>query len=156
MILIFIVSIPSLPLLGQSNVEQSPYEMSIQSFFPQVPGMIRYDNIGTPLNSGLVDLNIPLATYKDRDFDIPVTLKYDSQGFKPADAGNFVGLNWILSFGGIIHREIMGIPDDLYKMKHSMYNEQVKGFLHICDANKRIADKSEVLKDPDKYLEITL
>lgn len=157
---LFIVNAPTVSILGQSDSEQSPYEMSIQSFSPQVAGMIRYDNIGTPLNSGLVDLNIPLITYKDRDFDFPIALKYDSQGFKPADAGNFVGLNWILSCGGIIHREIMGIPDDLYKMRHPLYNEQVKGFLHICDASKNpfftsVADKSEVLKDPGKYLEIT-
>lgn len=153
--LTFIAGIPSVLLSGQNSDEQSPYEMSIQSFSPQVTGMIRYDNIGTPLNSGLVDLNIPLVAYQDRDFDVPVTLKYDSQGFKPADAGNFVGLNWILSCGGIIHREIMGVPDDLYKMVHPMHNEQVKGFLHIYDEKKNIADKSEVLKDPGKYLEIT-
>ena len=160
LIALFIINAPTIFILGQSDSKQSSYEISIQSFSPQVAGMIRYDNIGTPLNSGLVDLSIPLVTYKDRDFDFPIALKYDSQGFKPADAGNFVGLNWILSGGGVIHREIMGIPDDLYKMRHSMYNEQVKGFLHICDASKNpffttIANKDEVLKEPGKYLEIT-
>lgn len=160
LIVLSIVNAPTVFIQGQSSSELSPYEMSIQSFSPQVAGVIRYDNIGTPLNSGLVDLNIPLIAYKDRDFDFPIALKYDSQGFKPADSGNFVGLNWILSCGGIIHREIMGIPDDLYKMRHPLYNEQVKGFLHICDASKNpfftsLADKSEVLKDPSKYLEIT-
>lgn len=160
LIILSIINTPTVFIWGQNDSELSPYEISMQSFSPQVAGVIRYDNIGIPLNSGLVDLNIPLVTYKDRDFDFPISLKYDSQGFKPANAGNFVGLNWILSCGGIIHREIMGIPDDLYKMHHSMYNEQVKGFLHICDASQnpfftKVADKSEVLKEPGKYLEIT-
>lgn len=160
LIVLSIINAPIVFIFGQSDSEQSPYGISVQSFSPQVAGMIRHDNIGTPLNSGLVDLSIPLVTYKDRDFEFPIALKYDSQGFKPADAGNFVGLNWILSGGGVIHREIMGIPDDLYKMRHSMHNEQVKGFLHVCDASKNpfftaIANKDEVLKEPGKYLKIT-
>ena len=90
----FIVNLPVSFLMGQNEAQVSPYDLKMQTFSPQVAGVIRYDKVGTPLNKGLVDLNVPLIAYKDRDFELPIGLKYDSQGFSPADAGNFVGLNW--------------------------------------------------------------
>lgn len=160
--ILFIANAPTIFLIGQARDGLSPYELSKQSFSPQVMGMKRYDRIGTPLSNGLVDLNIPLITFKDRDFEFPISLRYDSQGFKPADAGNYVGLSWFLSCGGIIHREIMGIPDDLYVLHH-LYDEKderVRGFLHIYDKSLNpfftgVADKNEVLRAPGNYLKVT-
>lgn len=157
--ILFIANAPTIFLIGQARDGLSPYELSKQSFSPQVMGMKRYDRIGTPLSNGLVDLNIPLITYKDRDFEFPISLRYDSQGFKPADAGNYVGLSWLLSCGGIIHREIMGIPDDLHRLYNQQHYEEVKGFLHIYDKSLNpsftsVADKNEILGAPGNYLKI--
>lgn len=155
---IVVVNLPAEFLLGQNNKQLSPYEKNMQSYSPQVAAQIRYDKINNPLNSGLVNLNIPLISYEDNDFEFPISLIYDSQGFKPNDSGNFVGLNWILSCGGIIHREIMGIPDDLHHDVNVHNSEVVKGFLNIYDLSKNPffkspMNKEDILNSPSKYLE---
>ena len=154
----FFASHSTMQLMGQNGESSSPYEISLQSFSPQVEGMKRFDQLKTPLHNGLANLHIPLITYKDQDFEFPLSLQYDSQGFKPADFGNYVGLNWILSGGGVIYREIMGISDDTYAYRYE-YKEKVKGFLHIYDRSRNplftsVANKEEVLREPEKYLQV--
>lgn len=158
-LIILTINIPNL-IIGQENKEISPYALEAQSFSPQVAGMQRFDILNNPLNKGLVDLNIPLISYRDKDFDFPISIKYDSQGFKPNVPSNFVGLNWILSCGGVIHREVMGIPDDSYIEYNdpgSPIQYRIKGFRHMIDLAKNPSfisiDKNNLLKEPDKYIE---
>lgn len=152
-----VLGIPRAYLLGQQD-PLSPYELSIQTFSPQVDGMRRFGMPASPLNRGQVNLEIPLINYQDRNFSFPIGLRYDSQGFKPADFGNFVGLGWLLSGGGVIYREIMGIPDDTYAYWYED-KERVKGFLHLCTQSRNpdftpMVQKNEILKSPDKYLQV--
>jgi hypothetical protein len=74
--------------------------------------MIRYGNIQVNKYHGLLDFGVALDGYKDRDFDIPISLKYISSGFTPAKRPSFVGYNWVLSCGGVITRTLNGSPDD--------------------------------------------
>ncbi len=62
--------------------------------------------------TGAVSMSIPLYTYKDRDFELPVTLSYNASGFIPAKREGPVGLNWALNAGGAVVRKVNGVPDD--------------------------------------------
>ena len=79
---------------------------------PQTADFVRYGNINVNHYNGLLDFEIPLYEYKDRDFEIPISLKYISEGFKPSKRPSLVGYNWLLNVGGIITREVVGSPDD--------------------------------------------
>lgn len=91
---------------------------------PQVTDMIRYDNTPVALNSGRLDLNIPLLEISDKDFKFPVMACYNSTGFIPSKPETVLGLNWSLTFGGVIYREVKVIPDDTDGLDK-------KGFLHF-------------------------
>ncbi|MDR0832984.1 MAG: hypothetical protein LBN93_02185, partial [Candidatus Symbiothrix sp.] len=79
---------------------------------PQVSDFIKYGNIDIALYNGLLNKEIELDGYKDRDFEIPISLNYISNGFIPAKRPSIVGNNWMLNFGGVITRSVYGSPDD--------------------------------------------
>lgn len=85
----------------------------VQIKSPQVADMMRFDQVTSPLASGRIVTEIPLINFQDPDFDFPISIRYNSGGFKPSTPNNFVGMNWSLSCGGVIYREVKGMPDDV-------------------------------------------
>ena len=81
-------------------------------YSPQVEAMMRYDNSSVNLNTGTVSITVPLVEFDDPDFDLDVSITYSSDGFKPLQPDNFVGMGWRLNCGGVITREVHGIPDE--------------------------------------------
>ena len=81
---------------------------------PQTWDFMAYGRVPVGLHTGQLDLEIPLYHYKDRDFDIPITLAYNSAGFTPSKPAGPVGLNWFLNYGGVITRQVVGYPDDTH------------------------------------------
>jgi YD repeat-containing protein len=73
---------------------------------------MKYGDVGTNLYTGTLNLKIPIYTYKDADFEIPVSIDYSSNGYMPNIRTGILGLGWNLNVGGYITREIKGLPDD--------------------------------------------
>ncbi|WP_185290802.1 hypothetical protein [Chryseobacterium lactis] len=92
------------------NIPQVPIIKS-----PQIYDMERFGNIPLSLNTGNVSYNVNLFQYgniyNEAGFDID--LNYHGTGFMPSKQSNYVGLDWSLSFGGSISREVRGVADDL-------------------------------------------
>ena len=99
-------------------------------FSPHAFSMITNQNVQPDLNSGTLNLSIPVYDWKDEDFSIPVKMLYSTNGFKPSRPTGIVGLDWSLQIGGVITRQIEGI-DDLtvggyyYKPKNTFTSEQL-------------------------------
>jgi hypothetical protein len=79
---------------------------------PQSYEFIRYGNTPVSYFTGEANVQIPIYTYKDKDFEIPIFLSYNSSGFIPNKREGIVGLNWFLNAGGVLTRNINGQPDD--------------------------------------------
>ncbi len=80
---------------------------------PDVQAMIRYGG-GSYVNmyTGAASYAINLYTYKDRDFTIPISISYNGDGFIPERNPGCVGTGWFLNVGGVITREVRGLPDE--------------------------------------------
>ena len=78
---------------------------------PKALEMTRFGHMPPDLNSGIYSYDIPIYTYEDKNFSIPVSLHYSSSGFQPARMSDEAGLHWTLMAGGTITREIVGIDD---------------------------------------------
>lgn len=72
----------------------------------------KYGEVSPSLYTGTVNLSIPFYTYKDADFEIPVSFDYASNGNIANVRGGVLGHDWTLNGGGCITREIRGIPDN--------------------------------------------
>lgn len=79
---------------------------------PQTYNFTKYGNTPVSYFNGKIDLRVPIYTYEDKDFNIPIFLGYNSSGFKPNQREGIVGLNWFLNAGGVITRRVNGFPDD--------------------------------------------
>lgn len=79
---------------------------------PQTWAFMRYGSIPIDHYTGKAMLTIPIYTYKDNDFELPISVGYASEGFQPGRQTGILGLNWYLNCGGAISREIKGVADD--------------------------------------------
>lgn len=86
---------------------------------PQTAEFVQYGNTNVNYYNGLLDLDIPLFDYKDTAFELDMSIKYISDGFKPGRRPSMVGNNWILNVGGSITRNVMGNPDDIRQEQKS-------------------------------------
>lgn len=93
---------------------------------PQVSDMFRYGNVNTALFSGKANVSIPIYKLEDPDFNLHITLRYNSEGFKPRKHSGYIGYNWFLEAGGCITRETKNLPDETQRI-YSSHNE--KGML---------------------------
>ena len=95
---------------AQSLEPFNPYGV----FSPSVEAwqMTRCGNLLPSLYTGTMTFSLPLMTYSDPDFTIPVTLEYSFDGYKPGQHSGSVGYGWYLNCGGVITREVRGIPDE--------------------------------------------
>lgn len=84
---------------------------------PQTAEFVQYGNTRINYYNGLLDLDIPLFDYKDPAFELNMSIKYISDGFKPGRRPSIVGNNWVLNVGGSITRNVKGNPDDI-RQKH--------------------------------------
>lgn len=112
------------------NAKDNGYYLNstLQVMSPQTASMVMYDNIPVMQNTGRLDISIPILHFEDPDFDFPIALRYDSQGFRPNEPDNYTGRDWFLECGGIIYREIKGKPDDLIRVMPEG-SETTRGFL---------------------------
>lgn len=108
--LVFVYSLVllcSTNLFAQLTVVNEPQAPSVQA-----SEMTKYGKQDVNLYTGELSLNIPIYTYRDDDFTIPVSLSYSYNGLKVNRQAGFVGLGWTLNFGGYITRQVRGIPDE--------------------------------------------
>ena len=98
---------------GDSNEGLSaPTNIASYAPTPQTWAFIRYGSHPVDYYTGKAMVNVPIYTYKDNDFELPISVSYVSEGFVPSRQTGILGLNWFLNCGGAISREIVGIPDD--------------------------------------------
>jgi hypothetical protein len=79
----------------------------------------RYGNVPMNPYTGMQALNIPLYEYNDQDIKIPISLSYASDGMRPNRRAGSMGEGWFLNVGGVITREVRGIPDETYSIDYT-------------------------------------
>jgi hypothetical protein len=93
-------------VFSQSNLEK---QFNVKS--PEIDSFIKYGNISSMSYTGELNYEIPLI-YTNNVNPLNISLRYDASGFRPNKKPGLVGLNWYLNMGGVITREINGMPDD--------------------------------------------
>lgn len=73
------------------------------------------------LYTGTVSASIPIYTYQDPDFTIPISISYSSNGYLPNVAQFDLGVGWTLNAGGQVVTKVRGIPD-YYELLSSVNN----------------------------------
>ena len=74
--------------------------------------MTRQGNLRPSLYNGAMTMSLPIYTYEDNCFRIPISLDYYFDGYVPGRNSGTVGYGWALNCGGVITREVRGLPDE--------------------------------------------
>jgi len=79
---------------------------------PLVSEFTKYGDFPVSLNSGVIAVNVPLGKLKGHKLDVNLGLSYHASGIKVTDVASRVGLGWVLNAGGVISRNVRGLPDE--------------------------------------------
>ena len=119
-------------LIFSANIEAQEGRICTDyDFSPQAFSMITSGAIQPNLNTGTLNVTIPVYVWEDEDFRIPIQLCYSTNGFKPARQTGIVGMGWSCQIGGTITRQIVGLDDIAnnygcyYKTNNSYTNEGI-------------------------------
>jgi len=80
--------------------------------------------------TGSVNVNIPIWTISSGDLSYPIRLSYSGNGVKVNDTEQSAGMNWSISSGGGVYREVKGLPDDFVGAVSGVINDTRNGWLH--------------------------
>lgn len=72
----------------------------------------KYGKLSPSMYTGAMSYSLPIFTYEDPEFSVPINLAYHFDGYRPAEHSGVVGYGWTLDCGGVITREVRGIPDE--------------------------------------------
>ena len=111
---------------------------------PQAEDFTKKATAKVSLFTGETNVNIPLYTYKDADFEIPISVDYNSSGFDPNRREGIVGLNWSLNAGGAITRIVNNFPDE--RMKTGLTELELNGTYYASQHNSyyRTLSKNDI------------
>lgn len=124
-------------------------------FSPDVKAMLKASRPQMNLNTGTLNLTVPIYTWHDQDFKLPFNLSYATNGFRPANQTGIVGLDWTLVIGGRITRRMNGI-DDLKSKGRFFYNGTFPNestYNLTAPANYDAEYKSEMIPNGSSYFE---
>lgn len=78
---------------------------------PEAEAMVKNTLLPVTLYSGMADVSVPVYEIKTRNLDVPISLGYNYNGFKPAEMASYVGLGWSVQGGGVITRIVKSRVD---------------------------------------------
>ena len=106
---------------------QSTFKFYDDISIPQTDAwnFVRQGEVSPSMYTGTINLSVPIYEYKDKDFTIPITATYSSNGNMPNQIAGILGPGWNLEIGGSITIETNGIPDYGENVKH------VQGFYTV-------------------------
>lgn len=99
---------------------------------PDAAALGKYGQYPVSLNTGLVQIDIPIYEIKLPRATVPISISYHASGIKVDEIASMVGLGWSLNAGGVITRSVKGIPDQglnvNWAIKSNYSVEKIQGF----------------------------
>ncbi|MGN8071589.1 hypothetical protein [Mucilaginibacter sp. 22184] len=106
-----------LPFLAASLNGLSQQSTQNNTFIPPSPtaaSLGKFINNYGNSSTGAVNASVPVFDLQTGTLDENIQLRYNSNGFKPAEVPGWIGAGWTMSGGGVITRTVRGLPDDTY------------------------------------------
>ena len=99
-------------LLGQGKEIRSEYFANYASKKPQAGSLGTFGNTAINYYTGLPEISLDLFQLPAREKSLPITLNYDASGIRTDELSGPAGIKWTLNAGGMIMRQLNGLPDE--------------------------------------------
>lgn len=111
-IIVYCMFIQTVNIIAQTTYdEDTEYLGDLIPKAPDVASLERYGNYDVELYSGMPNISIPIYTIKENNINIPIALRYVSNGIKVNEEASWVGLGWSLNAGGVIIQNVKDKDD---------------------------------------------
>lgn len=127
---------------------------------PEAASLSKYAEFPVSYFYGLPQIDLPLYELNIKDFSFPISLSYHGGGIKVDEVASRVGLGWTLNAGGVISRQVCGLPDEMREGSYSGLMHMLsdipifRGFYHLLPPDKESIqyNMQKVLNyDPSEY-----
>jgi len=108
-----------------------PVNKNISEVVPLTPeGAALVQYIDTPIDmvTGTPSINIPIHTVVEGTLRADVSISYHGSGIRAAQSASRVGLGFTLIGGGMVSRQVQGLPDDKANGYYRSYNTNLNQF----------------------------
>ena len=139
-----------------NNPDGSPGQyLNLTPNSPQATELVRHGNVPVNLSTGQLNYSVPLYTISANGFSWPINLSYNYSGLKAEERPSASGLGWSLISGGVVTREVRGLPDEHPKGYYSATSRHIVDD-YVNNGNMSwytVKNIKEGLHDvePDKY-----
>ena len=106
---------------------------------PEASAFAEYGKTPVSHYNGTPNITVPLGSISGRSFSLPLSLTYDAGGIKVEQIAGSPGLGWNLNVGGMVVRQVNGLPDD-YKGANPEY------YAHYSNVNYTGLGTSKTVK----------
>ncbi len=97
-----------------SNLIAQPGDVTSLSLSGNAEAANRLSTVPINYFTGIPSISVPLYNYSHHNgLNLDVSLSYFAGGTKVSEQSSTVGLNWYLNAGGVITRQVRGMPDDI-------------------------------------------
>lgn len=79
---------------------------------PNAASLGKYGEVPVGYSTGVPNISIPIYDISSGGMKIPIGISYHAGGIRVEEVASWVGLGWSLNAGGVINRQIRGIPDE--------------------------------------------
>ncbi|WP_425637967.1 hypothetical protein ACPUEN_00945 [Algoriphagus yeomjeoni] len=110
---------------GEMSLPKLP---DIISPTPTVAELGKYGTYPVSMNTGIPNISFPLFIVEAAEISIPFSLSYHAGGIKVNQESTEVGLGWSISGPMVIHRNVLGTPDETTEGNFNMVPMDLSGF----------------------------
>lgn len=130
----------------------SDYEQPMTFHTPSTYAFARYGEYPVDYSTGKPNISIPLMSISARDLSVEVALSYYPGGIKVDQEATPVGLGWSLCAGGVITRQVRGIPDGFDSEKHFRQRSNIRMTMNTGESSEAFI-KSELQEIKDAVID---
>ncbi len=117
-IIIYIVIATAIIVANLTSFGQSPTAASLGRF-----AQTQVSNY-----TGIPGISIPLGELKSKELSVPISLAYHAGGVRVSDESSWVGMGWAFNAGGMITRQVRGIPDETPERGYIYVSDHISDF----------------------------
>ncbi len=141
-------------LMVNSAFSQFDETTNVFPVSPEAGKLGTYGDIPMNLSAGQMNFEVPIWEFDLNGYTWPVKLSYHYTGLILEEDPSICGLGWTLIGGGVVTRQVRGLPDehpDGYATKTALLNQYFNNnSMAYVHAEKII--KGEIDSEPDKFI----
>ncbi|MEL6561472.1 MAG: hypothetical protein AAFQ94_25005, partial [Bacteroidota bacterium] len=88
---------------------------------PEASALNKFIDIPVSYYTGTPNISAPIFNLPMQQLSLPISLNYHASGLKVAEPASWVGAGWVLNAGGMVNRNIRGLPDEYLNGNYKGY-----------------------------------